>query len=235
MGAWWWLWRPIPSLCWELDQILTFHTIPASLCPLTTERWLALGPTLSLGGLGTLTCRPLPPGHPHLAGGAVTGLQGAEPLGYRDLAIVTQSQPARPHPAVPSPCCSSNTDPRHETVPRPRLDQMAGRKMSLSQTRGSLPLPLPPAAPHSTLSDLVSCSSPLLLRGAPRMHGAYLSKTQPAFPLHPACGICSRLPSSACVWDVQPNPRCSCGSLAQEAGEEIDNFTHLLQIEHSGF
>lgn len=159
-GAWRWLRWPIPVPHWEFDQTSTLHMIPTSLASIKNRRWLALGTTLSLGGLRILVCRPLLPGHPHLEGGGARGTQQAElpEDGTWPQSLGEASWRASPHGPLPLPP-SAGQAPDTETVffsPSPLTGQMAGKKLSLSQIRGSLAPPSQPQAspslpPHSLL------------------------------------------------------------------------------------
>lgn len=98
-GSQWQPWRPVPLVCWKSGQISTLHVTPVR--PLGTESRLAVGTTLSLGGRGIVACEPLPPGHPHLGGGAAGGTRSQ--LSTMVPGHSPSEAASRPHP-VSGPC-----------------------------------------------------------------------------------------------------------------------------------
>ena len=126
-GSEWQPWRPVPLACWQSGQISTLHVTPVR--PLGAESRLAVGTTLSLGGRGIVVCGPLPPGHPHLGGGAAGGTRSQLSTmvpGHSPSEAASRPHPVSgPCPALPCPALQAVSSP-----PRPHL----------GRPRGSLPL-----------------------------------------------------------------------------------------------
>lgn len=147
---------------WTRTQPYTW-SLPA-LGPLREGRRLALGTTLSLGGLGTGAQTP-PPRPPTCEGRWGKGDTQAMLPGDGYLPTVTEGQPVGPtggpnpghYPRLPPRLSASLLTPHAPACPDGR------KNMSLGRTRGSLPCT---PDPHSTLYDLASSPSRLPFAGA---------------------------------------------------------------------
>lgn len=174
--------------------------------PLGTERWLAVGTALSVGGRGILVCGPLPAGHPHLGGG---GARGHGRLSCRRwyVAMVIRRPPVGPLTASqPPPFPAGRTDPETFYPSRPSLLRRQESVPELNQR-----FPATAARP--------SCHTPGLSKSRSRV-----AQPPPLLQTLPAVLPCP-LPGSP-GWTKAP-----LWSLTQRSEEGIDFSPSFLRME----